>query len=580
MQDIHRVLKAAARRLYLDAFLRFAVVFATVAGAAMFVLVAAHKLGPWEFRWSILFGAAAGVSVLAAAFAAFVRRPRGLSLADEVDRRAGLRETLSTAVVLAGHEDAWSRAVTESAGERARRVVLRDAVPITAPRRWPLPVFLLAAAGLGLWLAPRHDLSGLLASRDKEKAEQVEIRNVALEIKSQDQEIKKTLESAGVDLKQDKPDDDGAEQGKPKTAEELKRSQIKKLTKLSDQLNELKQGEKAQKLEALQRSMRQLKTSGPGPLDEFGRNLARGNFQEAQKALEAMQKAVESGQMTDEQKKQAAQQLAKLAQQMQALADQKDALKNALEQAGMDPQQASQLAADPQALQQALQQTQGLSQQQIQSLMQMAATQQSACQSMQSMSQAMSQMSQCMNPGNAQNGQKLSQCSSQLAQQLSAAEMMQCEMQAVDKALGQCNSNLSELGQSLCKNGGSGQFAYQYSQGQGVGPGIGAGDGGSLRDPDLAPPDDYILKSEKADVPNNGGPIIGSTLVYGAQVKGEATAQFGQVVGASAVEAAEAIDSMQVPREYHDAVRHYFGRLEAIAKKGGDEAKSESSLGN
>jgi hypothetical protein len=39
------------------------------------------------------------------------------------------------------------------------------------------------------------------------------------------------------------------------------------------------------------------------------------------------------------------------------------------------------------------------------------------------------------------------------------------------------------------------------------------------------------------------------------------------VVEASSREAAEAMESMQIPREYHDAVKHYFGRLQEKVKK-------------
>ena len=64
-------------------------------------------------------------------------------------------------------------------------------------------------------------------------------------------------------------------------------------------------------------------------------------------------------------------------------------------------------------------------------------------------------------------------------------------------------------------------------------------------------------------------------MVYGSQIRGEATAQFGEAVNASAVQAAEAIESMQVPREYHDAVRHYFGRLERAAKQESEKSGGE-----
>jgi len=49
--------------------------------------------------------------------------------------------------------------------------------------------------------------------------------------------------------------------------------------------------------------------------------------------------------------------------------------------------------------------------------------------------------------------------------------------------------------------------------------------------------------------------------VYGEQVKGESTAEFADAVEAGAQNAAEAIENKQVPREYQEAVKRYFGTL-------------------
>jgi hypothetical protein len=62
------------------------------------------------------------------------------------------------------------------------------------------------------------------------------------------------------------------------------------------------------------------------------------------------------------------------------------------------------------------------------------------------------------------------------------------------------------------------------------------------------------------------GPIIGSKLVYGDQVKGESQAEFQAAVESSAKAATEAVEGMQVRRELQESVKHYFGRLEKRAK--------------
>jgi hypothetical protein len=72
---------------------------------------------------------------------------------------------------------------------------------------------------------------------------------------------------------------------------------------------------------------------------------------------------------------------------------------------------------------------------------------------------------------------------------------------------------------------------------------------------------DFRTEKRKADVATGKGPIISSRLVYGEQVKGESLAQFSDAVESGEKAATDAIESKQIPREYHEAVKHYFGSL-------------------
>lgn len=565
MQDIHRLLKAAARRLLIGRFLASLVVMATAVSGVLFAMVLAEKLTPWSFPWTEVFAASGGIILVFATISALVRGPRGLALADEVDRRAGLRETLSTAISLEGRGDAWSLAVAESASERARRVVLHDAVPIAPPRGWRVPAVLLAASLLGLWLAPRHDLTGLLARREQDDRHQAEIRATALEITAREQALQEILEHAGVEMTRDETADEATE-GRATSPDEMRRNALRKLTQLSDALMEKREGDQSQQLRAMQEQMNKLRTPGPGPMTEFARALARGEFDKARAALEDAARATESGDLSESERREAARQLEALAEQMERLAQNRDALREQLERAGMDPSRAEALASDPSALREALEQMPGISSAQAQQLMNMAMNQAAACESMQSMAGAMSELAKAFERGEL-SAQEM-QAMQSLCEQLGACEMAAAEMRAIDLVLRECNSQMQQYGESMCEGGACMSPGQADSGGGGgVGWGAGTGTGGSSYDPDLPPADDYVLRGERANVLNRGGPIIGSTLVYGAQVRGEAVSQFGEVVDASSVVAAEAIETMQVPREYHDAVRHYFGRLDAIAKR-------------
>ena len=74
------------------------------------------------------------------------------------------------------------------------------------------------------------------------------------------------------------------------------------------------------------------------------------------------------------------------------------------------------------------------------------------------------------------------------------------------------------------------------------------------------------------------GQIVGERLVYDSQIIGESRAQFGEAAVAARSAAAEEVQSGVIPKEYHEAVQSYFGRLEKLAevKRGVDEPAPEA----
>ncbi|MEM0983031.1 MAG: hypothetical protein AAGI17_03670 [Planctomycetota bacterium] len=582
MESIDRVLAAAARRLAINALLRtltWALTAALVVGLA---LVLVEKLTPSSMPWKVLALIGLGASAASALVWVLVTRPRGVDLADEVDRRADLRETLSTAVVVSKQGDGWSKAVVQSAGERARRVVLRDAVPIEAPRLWWAPLALVLVVG-GLMLAPKYDVTGLIAKQaEKEQAEE-QVKQVKLEIQENKQELEKVLERAGIEQPEegDGPgDNDPTRDDEIERPEEIQRREIARLTKVADELRKQADGQQAKQLEAMQRSLQNLKTP-QGPMAEFGRSLARGNFSKARQALENLAEQAQSGELSAEEKAELQRNLEQMKKQFEQLANSQSELQQQLQQAGLSEQQAQQLGQNPQALQEALQQA-GVPAAQAQQMAQQAAAQQTAMEAMQGMAGAMGQMAQAMQQGEGAGGQQQQQMNQgldQAAQQMGAMEQMAGEMAAINEAMQMVQAQMQGMqpggmpgqmpGQGNGNSPGNGQIG-QFQQGQsqmsnaGSG-GAGRGESGSGPGSVDAP---FVLQKQKANVrTEEGGPIIASTLIYGQQVRGESQQTFAQTAAASSQQATEAVETMRVPRELHDAVKHYFGRLEAIANK-------------
>jgi hypothetical protein len=343
---------------------------------------------------------------------------------------------------------------------------------------------------------------------------------------------------------------------------------------MTDKLEGMKEGEKADQMEALKDAMRQLRQPGPGPLDEFSRSLARGDFNKAQEALEQMKQQLASDAMSPEQKEDAKKQMENLAKQLEKISENKDALAKKLEEAGLDKEKAKELlqkaATDPQALKEALEQIKGLSEEQKQELMKMCKSGMGACKSAQSMSESMSKMAQGMTQEGLQ--QEGAEGMQELSQELSNSEMMESDMENLDAALNEAKQQLAELG-GQCIGDGNGNGDQPGKGGQGgwrQGSSNKRGSGSPPGQGNAASPEaeavDFTVEKSKAKTKTGQGPIIGTRLVYGQQVKGESKAEFSDAVAASSAAAAEAVESQQVPRELHNAVKHYFGTLEGKVK--------------
>mgnify|MGYP000060360206 CR=1 FL=1 len=593
MDEIRRALSHARRRMVVLEFLR-AVAVAATAGVTLLILA---RLGERMFAmpvvWSWWF-AGAGIATLLGAIAwTVIARPRPARVARTLDTRANLREALSTALTVIGQKDPWSTLVVDTARERARTVKVREAIPIEAPRLWPVPL----AAGLALlivWVSvPNLDLLGLMSQRQAQADREQEVLQARAEVVEAQQRVREAMARAGVNPTDERGTrDPQMPQAGDRTPEDIRREAVRGLTNMADQIRQAQTGERAQQLENLQQQMRQLRQPGPGPLNEFTRELARGNFEQAQQQLEQMMQQMAQGQMTPEQRQQLQAQMRNLSQQLEQNAQNRAQLEQAMRNAGMTPQQAQQLAQQmsqmsPQQMQQALQQAaqqmqqqggQPPSQQQMQQLQQMAQAMQQSASQCQNMSQAMQQMAQSMQQGGQQGmSQESMEAMQQMMDQMSQMQGMAGEMNNMDAAMNEAMAQLAAMGAGSCSGGGEndskdkdmlaqfsqepGEWSEGETQGrQGNGRSGGPGQGNGGRGPDGG--EDGQLEQQRSPTRNTGqGPVIASSLVQGVGIRGDSVAEFQSVTESASTAAAEALETRSVRREYHKAVQMYFGRL-------------------
>lgn len=547
MDDVLNILRRAARRLFLDRLIRALPVAAAIALACLAGARLLERLAGVPMDWSVNWiGAGVGAALASIVWAAIAARDRA-AVARLIDERAELRESLSTALTLGDQNDAWSVATIEDARRRAKGVDLRRAVPWSFPQRWPLPA-LAALAFMVVWFAvPQADLFGRDREREAEAAERQEIVQAESEAEAIDDELRTMLAKLGDE--DFGSHDEALDTPKPSTPDEIRRAAIRKLTSVQDRLDQLKSNQDSGVLDAIKDQMRRLRQPGLGPANEVVSALQRGDFARASEKLGELMSKIAGGELSDEQKKRLQEQLADLAEQLEKLAREHQELERQLRQAGIDPA----VMNDPNALQEAIQNAQGLSDEQQRQLMEQAQRMQGASENAGRMAQALNQAARQMGQGG--NGM---QGMGEMADMLNELEMMAQEMQQIGAAQQFVWGKINDLSQ--CLGGGEREispFQLWDERSGGRGPG-----GAQMSASDAQ------ANTTKVKAPSKmtEGPIIGSTMVEGEQVRGESRAQFVDLVEAGGQAAADAIENKAAPREYHDALKHYFGRLKAKAE--------------
>lgn len=591
MDDIKQVLARASHRLFLIDLLRTITITLFVALCVLFLARVTQKLVPSiEIPWNLTFIIAASSAFLAALIWTMIRKPNEDQVARTVDDRAGLNETISTALCVDENTDSWSKAIVSDASAQAKRVIVKDALPIEGPKNWPMPIAAMLAL-IAIWWVPSTDITGLMAKKQQALDEQAQIQEVQATVNDTRKMIEEIKAKTGIDL--DSVGDETSQELTPEETqfvdpEDIARSAIKELTNLTDKLDEKRNSEDGATFDAVKDMTRQLNTPEQGAVSEMARAMARGDFKEAQKQLEQMAQDMSDGSMSEEEQKQAAQQLENMKEQLEKLAENRQSLEEQLKAAGISEEQAKQLATDPDALKKALQEA-GATPEQAEQLSKAAQAQQKASDAAGSMAQAMGQMASGMqqsNPSETAEGLE------SMSGQLSDMENLQQEMESLESAMNQTSQQLQQLsectnpgdgdgnGQGFGENaqwGSNGQYSEgntdQFGKGSG-GPGKGMGNS-----PDAAPTD-FMLKKERAEVQTtNEGPVIASTMVQGSQIRGESTATFSSVVESASTQAAEAIETKRVPRKHEAAVQQYFGTLDQAAKKAKGEQTKPAEQG-
>ncbi len=487
---------------------------------------------PWNFVW-----VAAGITVAIACISQWVQSsPSDIEAASELDQRAQLHDRIASAIACEHSNQPFSTAVIEDAIATIESKKIQSRVseffPFVIPQKFGWIAVMAVITALVIWTPqwgwwndnnPNSVVSPLVSNDNIETS----IDAILEELKS-DELLSESLEEELSELA-------STDVNESVDSETLRRDALKKITDVQKRLEELLQDENALAYEEMLRRMQALKMPQNSNAQPMVANMKNGNFDQAKKEFEKLQDKLESSELSKEEKEQLAKAMENLAEQLQKLSKANSALSSAMSAAGLN----SKLASNPEAAMKAIQNAKDLTEEQKKQLIKLLNAQQKAAKMCKSMGKA------CKN---CAGGKKGNEILSELA-----------KLSAMSKFKSQ-----AQLAKSACQNAAAGMCSTG---------GIGQGNGGS----NAAKETETAMVAERTAVETLEGTIIAKQLFEGGLLTtGESTVTVRELIASQQRDVEQAIVDEEVPRRYHDLLRHYFGQLEELTETS-NEDDSDSS---
>lgn len=571
MSLLEQQIGRARRRLTAMAFVEHLGLGVLVAGGlwavgVVIVRLAAWNVPLWHGGW--MAGAAAAIFALVAAA---WKRPGLLGAAIVLDAAAGLKERLSTALVVQRSADAFAQAAVSDAERAAGRVHVPTRIRYRVPKLWP---WSLATAGAAVLLAAFLPPLGVFGG-ERRTGPTVSPAELEAEQRAIQTELDRQLDAL-QELARDNPNlKDIAEALTPLdpaptphvTPEDLRREAVKRLDAAGDKLRQELAAAEGSPAEPMRRMLEGLSAKGGEHAGaKLARALAEGDFAAAQGALAELQTQMEGldAQAGDPA---ARQQLDELRGQLDELAKQIEGLDNTLamqkeleNKAGLSEAQARELLEElarlqPEQFEQLLRERLGaarLTPEQLRELANCLAQQQQACGACRRLCNSLRSAA-----GTCPAGSRPAGGGSCAAGALGDGAAVLAEVGRAQQMRRDLAGRLAELeklrqciSQGQCRQAGAGGTHYGF--GHATGPAT-----------NMLP---RAHSPTRARSRVQEGAILGSVLVDGPQRVGHATAEARQAAAAEVRDALDAIEREEVPPQYHKVLREYFDRLAGLMR--------------
>jgi hypothetical protein len=522
---LHRQLRRVHRRLFLQTLLDYLAWGWTgaLAAAAVWFLVEQPYLfaqpPAWQ-RWAVAGGLFAVGTVLAVVLA-WLRSPSRVSAALEVDQKFGLKERVTTSLLLAPelHTTPAGQALLADADAHLARLDVASGFGIRFSRLATMvPAALAVLAAVAFFYEPAK-------SKATAKAEEAlaAVTN-AQEITEKNNQLKKPASQPNPDqvkseaLKELEDELDRIA-NKPFDTKDQLRERVKELTEKEEKTKSLEQ-KLADKNQRLKQQLKQLDrmVKKDGPADKLRDALEKGNFKDARDEVERLQKKLQGkdqeGGLTEDEKERLQEQLQEMQEKLERLSQQKekeDELQRLFREGKIDKETLDR------ELDQLKKKAKDLK-------------------DLEELAREMGECKKCLAQGDLEEAME---CLNKACKKLDDLELEDEELRAVRKKLG----DLCEAKESMCRG----------LDGKPV-PATG-------RRPEAKSAEtDSVDSREKGTLDTKGQVILGG-YAPGRNFKKKPTAEIEAEIKQARQEAPEAIERQNIPRDARDMTRGYFRNL-------------------
>jgi len=488
------------------------------------------------------FAVAGGVGLVVAGLIATLTGASRVDAAIAIDREFHLNDRLATVLTLPDdlRDTPAGRALTADALKHVQDLDIPEKFGLRVPKTAWVPIVpgLLA---VGLLFAPSltklqaKTTPNVVASPEEKEAISKQASKLGKTIAKKREEMKtgEFGEAEKLLAEIEKAADKLA-----KAPPQAKDKAMVELNKLTDQLKERQQ--QLGSTDQITKQLQNLKDlANDGPADQFNKDLAKGDYQDAAQELAKLQEKLKSGTMTEKEKQALKEQLGEVQKQLEKLANmeqRKKRLEDAFKNGAMSKE---------------------AFEQQMAKLNDQAKDMKKLAQMAQQMANAQKAMSQ----GDMQKAAEALNTSQKELEEMAKAAS---EMEMLDEAMadlqdaknGMAGDGMNQFGDQL---DGMNQLGQGGRNGQGNGNGLGRGRGRGDR-PE-APDSTSAYSTKVKQQYTKGKAVVVGTGPPNAQMKGESFIVDQDAIEASTVGANEALSNQKIPNNVKKHVLGYFDQI-------------------